>query len=316
MNSKRTFTITLVVAILVLAMIGALLPAPVSAAVPEAGLSSAPQQAPPPTPPIPPAPGGTEPSTSSPGSPESVPPEPAGAPTATQALPSPESAPVAAAGANVSTYAISTDQLEVQADRGCPSQYNLNDPIQFIARRGTSAQAGYWQYMEIWNSTNGAWWSKLAADWVAPGGSLSRSGRIAEPTGQERLYSRLVDQAGNVIQEAWCEYSSSSGPVVPQIACSQTVVKNLALNEQHTYTFNGVGGRQVRISMTGPNGLDTYLELHAPDGSLVAANDDINVPYDLNSRMQVWLPVSGTYTIVARGFKMQAGQYSLSVYCN
>ena len=57
-------------------------------------------------------------------------------------------------------------------------------------------------------------------------------------------------------------------------------------------------------------------KLAAPNGSLIARNDDINAPWDLNSRIQTGLAATGTYIILARGFKRQAGQYTLSVQCN
>ena len=103
---------------------------------------------------------------------------PPAAPSAGKPLPDPKSQPVAPGRRICQHLRISTDELEVKADRGCPSQYKLNDPIQFIGVRGLSTTSGYWMYMEIWNSTNDAWWTKLASNWVEPGGSISRSGRI------------------------------------------------------------------------------------------------------------------------------------------
>ncbi len=316
MIAKRGISIALIVAVLAAVTLSAFAPDVASAAPPAADLYSSLQQPPPPPPPPPPPGGGSTPTENNPTSTGQQPPVPSSAPSAGKPLPDPKSQPVAPAGASVSTFSISTDELEVKADRGCPSQYKLNDPIQFIGVRGLSTASGYWMYMEIWNSTNDAWWTKLASNWVEPGGSISRSGRISEPVGQEKLYSRLIDQFGNVVQEAWCEYTSSATPVYPAIQCNQNIVKNVAVNEEHKYSFYGVGGRGVQINMVGSNGFDTYLELRAPNGSVVASNDDINVPWDLNSRIQSGLPSSGTYTIVARGFKRQAGQYTLSVYCN
>lgn len=239
------------------------------------------------------------------------------APSAAEPLPDPE---VSASSQDdgVSAKSIAVEELEVVVDRGCPSEYTLNDPIRFIGRRGDSQEYGYWLYMEIWNSTNNAWWSRLAADWVPPNGSLSRSGRIAEPVGQEQLYARLINERGVVVDEAWCEYRSVRAPQPPSntISCNQSVSGSLGLNEQDKWTFYGNGGQNVRISMESTTGLDTYLELRGPSGGLIASNDDINAPYDLSSRMQVRLPSTGTYTIVARGFKFQAGEYTLSVSCS
>ncbi len=302
MSFNRSVTLALVFALLAAMSFIALAPDVATAAPQYSELQQPPAPSQPPT-------------TNEPGVTGSVPPQPSSVPAPGQPLPDPTVA-TTARSESVSTTSIAFDELEVSVDRGCPSQYKLNDPIQFIARRGSSQQYGYWTYMEIWNSTNNAWWTKLAADWVAPNGSMSRSGRIAEPTGMEQLYSRLIDQYGNVLDETWCDYQSSTAPTNAPIQCNQTMNRSLNLNEQHKWSFYGNGGRSVRISMQGPQGLDTYIELRSPNGSLIASNDDINAPYDLNSRMQVRLPSTGTYTIVARGFKYQAGEYALSVFCD
>lgn len=324
MKQQRIVTIALVIALLASAVVS-LLPEVTSAALPEASPYSSLQQPPPPPPPPPPpgdssgggaaAPGDSGQGGQNVSLPGQEPPRPAAAPTAAQSLPDPQVEPSARSAVGVDTFGIALGELEVLADRGCPSQYRLGDPIRFVGRRGMSQAAGYWLYMEIWNSTNKAWWTRLAADWVAPGGSLSRSGRIAEPVGQEQLYARLIDQSGRIVAEAWCDYTS--GPTTSQatIWCGQTTSRSLVINTEDRWAFYGVGGQQVRINMTGPNGLDTYVELLAPNGSSIASNDDINAPFDLNSRLQVRLPSTGTYTIVARGFKRQAGQYNLSVVC-
>jgi hypothetical protein len=66
--------------------------------------------------------------------------------------------------------------------------------------------------------------------------------------------------------------------------------------------------------------LDTYLYLFAPDGSLVAENDDIVLGVETNSRIPAAagsffsLPQTGSYTIVATSFDNSAtGQYSLTL---
>ena len=304
MTIRRSISIALVLALFAMAAVFAVTPAEVSAAPQQSGLQQ-------PPPPLPPPPSGNTPGSGNAG----APPEPQSAPRAMEDLPDPSS-DASMREKSVGAQAIAVGELEVQVDRGCGSQYNLNDPISFIGRRGSSQQYGYWAYMEIWNSTNNAWWTKLAADWVAPNGSLSRSGRIAEPTGSEQLYARLLDQNGNILDEAWCAYSSATVPTHPQIYCGQTVESSLNMNEQQEWSFQGNGGQNVRITMQGRNGFDTYLELQSPNGSLIASNDDMNAPYDLSSRIQVRLPSTGMYTIVARGFKYQPGDYSLSVDCN
>lgn len=66
--------------------------------------------------------------------------------------------------------------------------------------------------------------------------------------------------------------------------------------------------------------LDTYLYLFAPDGSLIAENDDIVLGTITNSRIPAaagsffTLPQTGSYTIVATSYDNNAtGQYSLTL---
>jgi reprolysin-like metallo-peptidase family M12B/pre-peptidase len=90
------------------------------------------------------------------------------------------------------------------------------------------------------------------------------------------------------------------------------------------YSFNGMAGQQVRIEMSADpavqSTLDTYLYLFAPDGSLIAENDDIDLGVVTNSRIPVaagtffTLPQTGSYTIVATSFDNNAtGQYTLAL---
>ncbi len=79
------------------------------------------------------------------------------------------------------------------------------------------------------------------------------------------------------------------------------------------YTFEGRQGQQVRIALDRPgrSQLDPYLELLDPDGRTLAEDDDSGG--DLNSLIEVTLPRSGTYTVVARGLGDTAGEYVLTV---
>jgi hypothetical protein len=79
------------------------------------------------------------------------------------------------------------------------------------------------------------------------------------------------------------------------------------------YTFEGRQGQQVRIALDRPgrSRLDPYLELLGPDGRTIAEDDDSGG--ELNSLIQLTLPQTGTYTIVARGLGDTAGPYVLTV---
>lgn len=98
------------------------------------------------------------------------------------------------------------------------------------------------------------------------------------------------------------------------------------------YKFNGTAGENFRIDMNAAippqsGGLDTYLYLIAPNGSIVAFNDDIALGVQTNSRIlctnfspgpcdveYFTLPQTGTYIIVATSFSNnETGAYSLTL---
>jgi hypothetical protein len=100
------------------------------------------------------------------------------------------------------------------------------------------------------------------------------------------------------------------------------------------YKFNGMAGQNIRIEMNSAilaeqGGVDTYLYLIAPNGSIVAENDDIWLNTDTyrNSRIPCvnvptgpcaleffTLPQTGTYIIVATSFSNnETGAYSLTL---
>jgi hypothetical protein len=87
------------------------------------------------------------------------------------------------------------------------------------------------------------------------------------------------------------------------------------------YTFNGVAGQLVAISMTSSD-FDTYLYLLNPDGSTLVENDDTAT--STNSRIPLndffTMPATGTYTILANAFRqpfsndpVPTGTYSLTL---
>lgn len=79
---------------------------------------------------------------------------------------------------------------------------------------------------------------------------------------------------------------------------------------QDEYQFEGVGGQTVSISMNSEE-FDTLLVLLGPDGEEVAMNDDF--ARSLNSKIITTLPTDGTYTVLAKSYSGQGGNYSVSV---
>lgn len=90
------------------------------------------------------------------------------------------------------------------------------------------------------------------------------------------------------------------------------------------YSFNGMAGQQIRLEMSDdPSAapiVDTYVYLLAPDGLLIAENDDISLGVITNSRIPVpagtffTLPQTGTYTVIATSFSSdETGGYTLKL---
>jgi predicted dehydrogenase len=100
------------------------------------------------------------------------------------------------------------------------------------------------------------------------------------------------------------------------IVCGQTVDGQVNSGDEDPWTFEGSSGGVVTIAMSETDGMDTYLELYGPDGSLLTEDDDSGRG-EYDSRINRFrLPDDGTYTIVAREFDYQGGSYRLSLSCH
>jgi hypothetical protein len=87
-------------------------------------------------------------------------------------------------------------------------------------------------------------------------------------------------------------------------------------NDRDTWLFDiGSGGAVVRINMIATSGdLDTYLELYAPNGNFLVADDDSGG--ELNSLIAAYpLVGEGRYRIVASSYEGE-GEYNLSLNCS
>ncbi len=83
---------------------------------------------------------------------------------------------------------------------------------------------------------------------------------------------------------------------------------------ENYYAFDAVAGQGVQIAMWsgGNQTLDPLVVLLDPQG-YVFAEDDNGAGQGLNSFMRVVTPMSGTYTIIARGAKGTVGAYGLQM---
>lgn len=82
--------------------------------------------------------------------------------------------------------------------------------------------------------------------------------------------------------------------------------------EEHLFTIEGEAGQLVEIALVAlDDQLDPYLELRDASGETVASDDDGGS--NLNSLLRHVFADSGTYTIVARSYGDEGGEYRLRV---
>jgi hypothetical protein len=257
---------------------------------------------------------------------EAAPPMPSYAPSQAEPLPDPAGGAgggLGIVGEGEAVYAIAATGLMVSIDRGCGATYTEGESIGLTVTGDwevNNFNTDWWRYMEVWGSTNGAWWHQvISGRWIEPQQSVYRNAWIAAPVGDERLYARLLDQFGNVLGEANCYYTSQEDyqpppPTDSWIECGETLGEYVGSGQEDYWYFPGRAGRQVTITMYGDNGFDTYLELYDPNGNFLREHDDIS-SNNRDARIWLTLPRNGTYTIVAHGYDYRAGNYSLSVRC-
>jgi hypothetical protein len=144
-----------------------------------------------------------------------------------QVLPSPQSV--------ITAIVDESAGMNLLIDQGCQATYYVSDWIQFSVAVGDWS-ASYpqqpWRYLEVWGSTNGAWWHQvISGRWVQSNDSIVQSARISRPVGDELLYARLLDPQGNEVAWTTCEFTSreAQSPVVTQ----DPVVTLLETGEGH-----------------------------------------------------------------------------------
>lgn len=77
--------------------------------------------------------------------------------------------------------------------------------------------------------------------------------------------------------------------------------------------LRGEAGDFVELALTSGT-FDTYLTLFAPDGSVVAANDDDWTGGGTDSTIRATLPATGTYVVVVSGYsEYDLGPYTLTL---
>ncbi len=138
---------------------------------------------------------------------------------------------------------------------------------------------------------------------VEPGRALQPANEAAflAPTGQETIgvYSILTDgDTGTGCVDA---------PELPYATITAGLTTASAPTD--AWTFVGFQGESLRLraDASGGSELDPILSLYQPDGSLLTSNDDGDSGFD--SRIDVTLPVDGTYCVEVSGFGGSSGDY-------
>ncbi|MEO1068036.1 MAG: PPC domain-containing protein [Cyanobacteria bacterium J06638_6] len=116
---------------------------------------------------------------------------------------------------------------------------------------------------------------------------LFYAGITAVPVVLVGMPNGLLAQADTVLQEA--------GTIYPAEA---------------TYSFEGSSGQVITITLDSTE-FDPVLALLDPNSTEIASNDDFGGT--LNAKVIVTLPEDGTYTVVARSFSGQGGDYDVVV---
>ncbi|HEX8336328.1 MAG TPA: zinc-dependent metalloprotease family protein, partial [Pyrinomonadaceae bacterium] len=185
-----------------------------------------------------------------------------------------------------------------------------------------------------WGVAEGSSWVTFASE--AGSGTAATNYTVAPNNGKDGPRRTFVDIGGQQFAIAQ-QGSPACMAGATQISIGQTLAGTLASTDcnaaqpnrltayEDVYTFVARAGQRVRIEMstTGTPGIDTYLYLFNPDGTLLAENDDIVLGQNTNSRIPVpagqflTLPATGVYTIAATTFDTAAaGSYTLKLSDN
>ncbi len=159
-------------------------------------------------------------------------------------------------------------------------------------------------------SLAGVQFSTQLTQWLAGGPvpeifqQLNNEGGI--PSGQDM--QRLLEQLGSgSLISAQNKVNRGS------IGYGETRSDNVAVGEQHVWTFNGNAGDTVVIDMIATDNsqnFDPLLILYNSNGEMVDMDDDGGD--NLNARLRFSLPASGTYMIGAQSFMgTSGGSYEL-----
>jgi hypothetical protein len=214
---------------------------------------------------------------------------------------------------------------------GC--NYAITPTSQFFSAAGGTGTVNVTSNC-AWGVAEGSSWVTFSSEGGSGNGSTGYT--VAPNNGADGPRRAFVDIGGKqlaISQQA----SPACAASATQIGIGQTLNGTLASTDctaaqpnrltafEDLYTFTARAGQHVRVEMstTGTPGIDTYLYLFAPDGTLVAENDDIVLGTNTNSRIPqaagqfFELPQTGIYTIAATTFdNATTGAYTIKLSDN
>ncbi len=178
-----------------------------------------------------------------------------------------------------------------------------------------------------WSASEGVPWLSVSSGQTGAGnGAVSIS---VDPNTNTGPRSSAVDIGG---QKFSVNEAASATCALTPISFGQTLTGSLDNTDCFAgqpdrqkafgdlYTFTARAGQRIKIELTAntTGGLDTFLYLFGPDGSIVAFEDDIDPGKQTDSRLPVTgffsLPQTGIYTVEATSFDNNAtGGYTIKL---
>lgn len=128
--------------------------------------------------------------------------------------------------------------------------------------------------------------------------------------GQRQPFQRVPTVAAIAAWAVIAGFGSAAGIALPAQAQPLLEETGTIVPAEHSYEFAGTAGQAVTITLES-EAFDSVVELQDPDGNQIAVNDDFGGT--LNSTIIMTLPADGSYTVVARSFSGEGGDYQLSV---
>jgi tetratricopeptide (TPR) repeat protein len=171
-----------------------------------------------------------------------------------------------------------------------------------------------------------------SSDDISINGSLCALGTIEDLTDSVAPSCRQASDLAAATEDAFLNYQlcarssdadlatyvstacERANELIGDISFGQTVSGTVLAEGASLWAFEGTEGQVVTISMVATSGsdLDTFVTLLGPHGSELIFNDDVDDSSD--SLIEAFtLTESGTYVIVAQGFRNSAGAYRLTL---